>query len=208
MKSLKLAIAFLLAAAVPSFADGIPMDTVFSSLTERAVTSGDFSQEKTSPKLRRPLKSSGKFVFSRDGIVWQTLKPFPSTMAVTKDAIIQTGADGKRTVLDGSSSDVFKTVASSLSSLFSGNRKVLEKHFTIRSYSSKGADWTLSLAPKDATVAGALKDIVISGSSADGKASLDEMKISQNDSNTTTYRLTNQTYRQELTPNEKALLSK
>ena len=128
-------------------------------------------------------------------------------MAVTNDAIIQMGADGKKSVLDGSSNEVFKSVSASISSLFSGNRAVLEEYFKIRSFNVNGSKWSLSLSPKDATISGTLKDIEISGT-ADEKAVLDSMKIVQSDSNTTSYKLSNQSYRQELTTNEKSLLSK
>ncbi len=210
MKSLKLAILFF-ALGIFAFANERSMDSVFASLTENAVTSGDFLQEKTSAKLKKPLKSSGTFVFSRDGIIWKTLKPFPSTMAVTKDSIIQRGADGKKTVLDGSSSEIFKTVAASLSAIFSGNQAGIEEHFSIKSFSSNKNSWNLVLSPKDSTVASAISKIELSGiseSEKTKKATLESLKIVQGDSNVTTYTLLNQTYKQELSSDEKSLLSK
>ncbi len=78
------------------------------------VTSGDFIQEKNAAKLKRALRSSGKFIFCDEGILWQTLKPFPSTMAVTKTSIIQTKPDGSKIVTDGSSNQVFTSVAETL----------------------------------------------------------------------------------------------
>ena len=76
------------------FCQQTTIEDVFSTLMTDRVTSGDFIQEKNAAKLKRPLRSSGKFVFCDEGILWQTLKPFPSTMAVTKTSIIQTKADG------------------------------------------------------------------------------------------------------------------
>ena len=209
MKALKIAIAFMAAACLPAFSDGVSVDSVFSSLTKYSVTSGDFAQEKSSAKLRKPLKSSGNFVFSKTGIVWQTKKPFPSTLAVTEDAIIQTAANGKKTVIDGRTSEMFKSVASSISSLFAGNRAGIEEHFKIKSFSSDSGKWTMSLVPKDATVASALSDIVLSGNvEEENFATIEMMKIKQSDSSTTLYKLLNITYRQELSENEKSLLSK
>ena len=124
-----LSLAFLaLNTITVSFAE-ITIDNVFSSLTENKVTTGDFVQEKSSAKIKRPLKSSGKFVFSEEGIVWQTTKPFPSTMVVTKDSIIQTGADGRRNVIDGSSNETFKSVASrnSIRTILLGKCSLLRK---------------------------------------------------------------------------------
>lgn len=203
-----LSLAFLaLNTITVSFAE-ITIDNVFSSLTENKVTTGDFVQEKSSAKIKRPLKSSGKFVFSEEGIVWQTTKPFPSTMVVTKDSIIQTGADGRRNVIDGSSNETFKSVASTISSLFSGNRSNLEKYFTIQKFDSDNSSWKMFLAPKDATIATSLKEIVLSGSEKASKASLDGMTIKQNETDSTKYTLSNQVYKQELSADEKAFFKK
>ena len=190
-----------------SFAE-ITIDNVFSSLTENKVTTGDFVQEKSSAKIKRPLKSSGNFIFSEDGIVWKTTKPFPSTMAVTKDSIIQTGADGKKSVIDASANDTFKTVSSTLTSLFSGNRSELEKHFTIKNFKADSAAWEMVLTPKDATVASALKQVTLSGAVKSSKTSLDGMVSEKSDTEKTKFTFANQVYKQALSADEKALFQK
>ena len=190
-----------------SFAE-ITIDNVFSSLTENKVTTGDFVQEKSSAKIKRPLKSSGNFIFSEDGIVWKTTKPFPSTMAVTKDSISQTSADGKKGVIDASSNDTFKTVSSTLTSLFSGDRKELEKHFDIKSFKADSANWEMVLTPKDATVASALKQVTLSGAVKSSKTSLDGMVSEKSDTEKTKFTFANQVYKQALSADEKALFQK
>ncbi len=190
-----------------SFAE-ITIDNVFSSLTENKVTTGDFVQEKSSAKIKRPLKSSGNFIFSEDGIVWKTTKPFPSTMAVTKDSIIQTSADGKKNVIDASANDTFKTVSSTLTSLFSGNRSELEKHFTIKNFKADSAAWEMVLTPKDATVASALKQVTLSGAVKSSKTSLDGMVSEKSDTEKTKFTFANQVYKQALSADEKAFFQK
>ena len=194
--------------AVTSVAAQTSLDDVLYSITSHKVTTGDFNQEKTAPNLKRPLKSSGKFIFSETGIVWQTQKPFPSTMAVTKDSMTMTAANGKKTVTDGSTNEVFKSVAATLTALFSGNRSELEKHFEIKDFSANASTWKVSLTPKDKTIAQALTKIDMSGAANGKKSSLDTMVVSQSDASTTKYDLLNQIYKEELSNEEKAFFAK
>ncbi|MBR0032180.1 MAG: outer membrane lipoprotein carrier protein LolA [Treponema sp.] len=207
-KIVKFAAVFLLASLSAFAFCETSLDDVLYSITSRKVTSGDFSQEKTAPNLKRPLKSSGTFIFCDTGILWKTVKPFPSTMAVTKDSLIMTAANGTKTVTDGSSNEVFKSVAQTLTSLFSGDRSELEKYFVISEYKSSGAEWSVSLAPKDRTISQALTKILLSGA-ADGKKSvLDNMVVNQSDGSTVKYNLMNQVYKEALTNEEKTLFAR
>ena len=197
-----------LAASV--FADGISMDSVFDSLTSDKVTTGNFVLEKSAAKLKRSLKSSGTFIFSDMGILWQTLRPFPSTMSVTESSIIQTAPDGTKTVIDGSSNEVFKTVAQTLSSLFGGSRENVEKYFEVKDFDSSASGWKLLLEPKDKTIAQALKTIELGGAvvqekpGSSSKARLDSIVIKQSETETTVYQLSNQKKKKDLTDAEKA----
>ncbi len=187
-------------------AQDISIDSVFSSLTQSKVVSGDFTMEKSIQNIKRPLKSSGKFIFSPEGILWQTLRPFPSSTAVTKNSIIQTLPDGSKSVTDGSSNEVFKSVAEAVSSVFSGNRAVLEEYFSISDFSASTDAWNVSLRPKDSTIGSVITRIEIGGS-LDGHetdVSLDSIRIVQGESESTLYTLSNKEYGQELSDEEKA----
>lgn len=205
----KLNVILFLFVAFASFAqtDSNKLSFLFSSLAENKVTSGNFIQEKSSPKLKRPLKSSGIFIFCEEGVLWKTLKPFPSTMALTKTSMIQTKADGTKVVTDGSSNAVFQSVAATLSSLFAGNQNDLESYFIIEEFTSNSSGWKISLKPKDSTIGQALTKIELSGSIENSKNfySLDSMKIIQTQGESTSYTLSNKTYRQELSDEEKNL---
>jgi hypothetical protein len=172
------------------------------------VTSGDFILEKKSEKLKRPLKSFGKFVFSQEGILWKTEKPFPSVMAITTTYIIQTKIDGSKVVTDGSSNEVFKSVAQTISSLFSGNINSLENFFLINDFSYQNNEWKVSLKPKDKNIESTLNNVVIGGVFKEKKASMDFIQIMQNKTDITTYNLLNQIYKQELNDEELAFFKK
>ena len=209
MKKILKFVALLAFASLSAFAFGeTSLDDVLYSITSHKVTSGDFTQEKTAPNLKRALKSSGTFIFSDSGIVWNTLKPFPSTMAVTKDSLIMTAANGTKTVTDGSTNEVFKSVAQTLTSLFSGDRTELEKYFVISNYKASGDEWSVELAPKDRTISQALSQIVLSGAANGKKSALDKMTVLQSDSSTVKYNLLNQSYKEELSNEEKAFFVK
>ncbi len=181
------------------------MDAVFDSLTANPVTCGKFSQEKNAARLKKPLKSRGNYIFSQEGVVWQTLKPFPSTMAVTKTFIIQTKPNGSKTVTDGSSSQVFKSVAEAISSLFAGNKSQLEAFFTIKMFESADSGWKMILEPKDSTIRAALNTITLGGSIDGNICSMDKMVIVQSPSESVTYIFSEQVYSQELTDEQKKL---
>lgn len=204
MKKLILLAAALLF-SLPVFSDIISMESVFDSLTSNKVTCGNFTQEKSAAKLKKPLKSSGTYIFSQEGVVWQTLKPFPSTMAVTKSSIIQSRPNGTKTVTDGSSNQVFKSVAEAISSLFAGNRSQLEAFFNIKSFNATDADWTMVLEPKDSTIRSALNTIQLGGSISGQFCSMDKMVIVQSPSESVSYSFSQQVYSQELTDEQKAL---
>src|SRR5574344_3031793 len=126
-------IAFLLLLAASSvFADdGLSFDKVCAQLAQHPNTTGNFTQVKTIRKRNRSLKSSGTFIFSLDGIMWKTLKPFASTLVVGKTSVIQTTPDGKKTVIDASNNQIFTSISSTLSSIFSGDTGTLQKNFKV-----------------------------------------------------------------------------
>lgn len=185
------------------------IDDVCSSLTSSKVTSGDFVQEKTSPKLSRPLVSSGNFIISDKGIVWAAQKPFKTSTIITENSITQIGLNGKKQVMissEGSSNEIFKSVAATLSSLFTGNKAALETYFTISDFSSDSSSWKMDLLPKDKTISSAILKISLGGkiqSQNEQKASLDSMKILQSGESSTSYALSNQKYSQELSDEQK-----
>jgi hypothetical protein len=54
-------------------------------------------------------------------MVWDTVSPFPSTMAVGRDFIIQTGLGGTKSKLDARGNETFISLADTISAIFSGN---------------------------------------------------------------------------------------
>lgn len=182
------------------------LDSVCAALKEHAITTGDFSQEKTVPNVRRPLKSTGTFLFCAQGLVWNTARPIRSSLTVTPERVIQSASDGSKTVLDGSSSELFLGIARSVSSLFSGNRADLERYFDV-DFVATEEQWTMALTPKDKTIASVIKAICVTGSGTEKDASFESLKIEELDKSSILYTFTNQAYKEQLSDEEKSYFS-
>ena len=73
----------------------ITFNATCAVLAEKPIVKGNFVQEKYLSRLNRSLMSSGNFIIAaRQGMVWETLLPFPSTMILGNDFIVQSRPDG------------------------------------------------------------------------------------------------------------------
>ena len=177
------------------------IDDVCASLSSHGVTAGDFVQEKSLPNTSRKLKSSGTFIFCDRGVVWHTKKPVSSVMVVEESRIVQTMPDGKKSVIDGSQNDIFKSSARTISSVFKGDKTSLETFFSV-TFSADNEMWKMELFPRDSVMASAIKKIVLSGAFG-ADASFDSMEILQGNNLSVSYFFSNQHYREELSNEEK-----
>ena len=131
MKKFSKILVFLAAlfAILPLFpAEELTFETICKHLAAYKNTTGEFTQIKTSA-LKKSLKSSGTFILTRDGVVWKTLKPVPSKVAIIDAYMISTDAKGKKTVKSMLNSDTFLKVSDIVSSLFAGNATEINKNF-------------------------------------------------------------------------------
>jgi hypothetical protein len=177
--------------------------TACSRLAEHPVIRGNFEQEKTISSLNRTLKSSGNFIITSGfGMVWDTVKPFPSTLTLGKDYMIQSRSGGQKTVLNAQGNETFLRMAEVISAIFSGNILGLMNNFNI--YYSGGAEttWEMGLIPKDAALGVFAEKIIMKGSAA-----IKSILIYERNGDCVLYILTNHNYPAELNVNEKALFA-
>lgn len=127
-------------------------------LAKPAVMCGRFGQSKTLVGLRRPVKSSGRFcVAPGKGVLWSTLAPFPSSLLLTKDGIVES-RDGRVTKqLSAHQEPVVGIVNDLLFSLLQGDLGRLAGSFTIRS-GVEAHGWNATLVPHE----GGMKRIIAS----------------------------------------------
>ena len=181
----------------------LSLESVCASLAARPNTTGDFIQIKTINANGRQLKSSGKFIISTIGIMWKTEKPFPSSLILTKDSMIQIAANGNKSVMDGKDNQIFANISDTLTSVFSGNSNQLKKNFECNFSGEEKGGWTLELKPKDSTIASVMESLILSGALEKDGAVLAKLEMAETSGNKIIYEFTNQKYPEELSADEK-----
>jgi len=176
--------------------------TTCSRIAEHPFTLGTFEQEKTINRNKRSLKSSGNFIISADqGMVWDTVKPFPSTLTLGRDFMIQSRPNGQKTVLNAQGNETFVRMAEILSTIFSGNAQGLLDNFDVY-YSGDTSVWEMGLSPRDKTINSFAEKIVINGDAA-----IKSIQIYEQSGDSVKYILSNHRYPAELNAHEKAFFS-
>ena len=150
--------------------------------------SGNFTQTKHITKLNRNLVSSGTFIIAEGkGIVWNTVKPIPSTATVGKDYIMQIMPDGKKNRMNASGNATFAEISAALTSLFSGDMSSLYQNFEVQETALQDGSWQLELSPKFASLKQAIQHITVSGATY-----INTVVLTEPDTNTITYTFSEQ----------------
>jgi len=205
MKKRIISLVLILSVAVSTvFAAGsVTFDSVCAQLSQHPNTTGNFTQVKKISAANRSLTSSGTFIFSLEGIMWKTLKPFPSTLIVGMTSVIQITPDGKKSVIDASNNQIFTSISTTLSAVFSGDTKKLYSAFDV-AFSEAGGKWTAVLTPKDKTITAVMKSLTLSGQSTSAVAEFDSIVMTESGGDSITYTFADQQYPKELSNEEKA----
>lgn len=173
-----------------------------SRLAERPFTRGNFEQEKILSRLNRSLKSSGNFIFAASmGMVWDTLRPVPSTLTLGSDYLIQSRPGGQRTLMNAQGNETFIQMAGILSSLFSGNARGLLDNFEVY-FSGSAASWELGLIPRDNVINAVAQRIIMKGDTV-----IRFIHIFEQNGDSIQYALSNHSFPSELSLNERAFFT-
>ena len=141
-----------------------------------SVLRGEFAQEKRIEGFKNPLRSQGRFLLARDkGVVWTTLKPFPSEVVLTRERILSRQRDGStRVELDARQQPALRAVNEMMFALMSGDVKALTGRFDAQAQLLPGSDWKLVLKPKPGAVAQAFTSITLEGDRYVRRVGIDE----------------------------------
>jgi hypothetical protein len=173
-----------------------------ADLAKHPVVKGNFEQTKTISRLNRSLVSRGSFIIAADlGMVWETLSPFPSTMAVGRDFIIQSVPSGSRTKIEARGNETFLRFSDTISAVFSGNSRKLLDNFEIF-FTRSGSSWILGLIPLEKSIRSFADRIVLGGDSVIRSVSLHEKN-----GDAVRYVLSAHIFPGALSPSEKDLFS-
>lgn len=203
LKHAKILIVFIAIFIVfPLFPDnGLTFETICSNLAKFKITTGEFTQIKTTA-LKKSLKSSGTFILTRDGVVWKTLKPVASKVAVIDAYLITTDAKGKKTAKSMLNNDTFLKVNSIVGSLFSGDITEISKNFKI-SFKANGKEkWEAVFVPKDKNISFVVNSVNLKGTFVKGSVAIFMAEIYLADGGSMSYIFEHQKHPEKLTQEE------
>lgn len=129
------------------------------------VLRGEFAQEKRLQGFKNPLRSQGRFLIARErGVLWSTLRPFPSDVVLTRDRILTRQADGRsRVEVDARQQPALRSVNAMMFALVSGDVQTLTARFNVQATLLADNGWRLALTPKPGAMAQAFQRVTLEG---------------------------------------------
>jgi hypothetical protein len=116
-------------------------------IPEVTILRGEFEQIRTLKGFRNPLKSEGRFLVSKaNGVIWQSLKPFPSQIRISNSGKI-VNLSNKSIDQKANNKKPNAGMNKIMLAVLSGNQAEMAKYFKIERTESNGV-WTLQLQPK------------------------------------------------------------
>ncbi|RXZ37096.1 outer membrane lipoprotein carrier protein LolA [Oxalobacteraceae bacterium CAVE-383] len=151
-----------------------PVAQIQAVLARPDVMCGRFDQNKQLVGIKKPLASSGRFcVVAGKGVLWRTLQPFPATLRLTRDEIVQMQGDRVAMRLDAKQEPVVKMINSVLFSLLSGDLSQLDQLFEMDG-GIQGRQWKVALNARSPALAKAIGKLSLEGSDYVKKVTIDE----------------------------------
>jgi len=149
--------------AMPLWADA-PVAEIQSMLAKPKVLCGDFDQNKQLTGLKRPMVSNGRFCVVADkGVLWRTLHPFPNTVRLTRDEIVQLQGDRVAMRLDARQEPAVRMINSVLFALLSGDLNQIGKLFEVDGAIHEKS-WRVTLKARDPALVRAISKVALEGS--------------------------------------------
>lgn len=126
--------------------------------------SADYEETKIITLLTKPLISSGQIWFlSSSEVIKVQSKPFVIYTKISNDTIVLLDDLGNKETISVRRYGALKVFTSAFIGLFSGDIDKLNKYYTIHK-KKESKIWRVGLKPKDKTIRGLLKGIIVSGS--------------------------------------------
>jgi hypothetical protein len=140
-----------------------PVEKIQSLLTKQNVLCGRFDQSKQLAGFKRPLLSNGRFcVVTNKGVLWRTLQPFPNTLRLTREEIVQTQGERVAMRLDARQEPTVRAINGVLFALLIGDLSQLDGLFETDG-SVHGKNWNVTLKPREPGLARILGNIQLDG---------------------------------------------
>lgn len=142
-----------------------PVAKIQQMLAKPKVLCGRFDQSKQLTGLKKPLASNGRFcVVTGKGVLWRTLQPFPSTLRLTRDEIVNYQGDHVAMRLDAQQEPTVRMINSVLFAMLAGDLAQLDSLFDVDG-DADGNHWHVALKAKEPALAKAIGAITLEGDS-------------------------------------------
>jgi hypothetical protein len=113
--------------------------------------------------LKNAVNSSGRFCVVADkGLLWRTLRPFPNTLRLTRNEIVQLRGDRVALRLDAKKEPTVRLINTVLFALLAGDIGQLEQFFEIDGSVQNNA-WSITLKALEPNLAKAIGSIALKG---------------------------------------------
>ena len=177
------------------------LEDVYKRISAHPVTKGEFTQEQYIKVANRSLISRGNFVMAADkGVIFEIAEPFPSSMVVTEDKLVQTLSGNVVAVMDGKENAMFKNIAKIIHSVFSNDVQVLKDNFQVAV--TGGPKDVVELVPKDPLLSMLFLKITLAVGD-----SIDSVSVIESGGNWVTYNFNNKSFPEKLTSDEEQRLA-
>lgn len=149
--------------APATVADNPTFAAIAARLRQISVLRATFTQQKQIKALRRPLNSSGQFLFAPAyGVWWQTTTPFDTTFVMTPHGIMEQSEDAEPFTIEAEEQPIVMAFSKVFLSLFNGDTNELEERFELYFEGSEDR-WLLGLKPKGHIMTRLIDDIILQG---------------------------------------------
>ena len=177
------------------------LEDVYKRISAHPVTKGEFTQEQYIKVANRSLISRGNFVMAADkGVIFEIAEPFPSSMVVTEDKLVQTLSGNVVAVMDGKENAMFKNIAKIIHSVFSNDVQVLRDNFQVSV--TGGPKDVVELVPKDPLLSMMFLKITLAVGD-----SIDSVSVIETGGNWVNYNFNNKSFPEKLTSDEEQSLA-
>lgn len=140
-----------------------PVAKIQAMLAKPKVLCGRFDQSKQLTGIKKPLLSSGRFcVVQGKGVLWRTLQPFPGTLKLTRDEIVQMQGERVAARIDARQEPTVRTINSVLFSLLAGDFSQLETLFEVDG-TVQADKWDVNLKAREAGLAKVIAGVALEG---------------------------------------------
>jgi hypothetical protein len=163
MKLIKSILLAMSLAALSSVQAAVPIAKIQAMLAKPPIMCGRFDQNKQLAGMKKPLAAEGRFcVVAGKGVLWRTLKPFPSTLRLTRDEIVNYQGDRVAMRLDAKTEPTVRMINNVLFSLLAGDLAQLESLFEVDGTVDANS-WSVALKAREPALAKAIGTIKLEG---------------------------------------------